>query len=370
MNAGQMLSHYRLLEKIGEGGMGVVWKAEDTVLKRDVALKFLPESYDRDPKRLAQFQREARFLASLNHTNIASIHGFEEADGERFLIMELVPGMSLAQRIKKGSLPVEEALKVCCDIARALEAAHDKGVIHRDLKPANAQITPNGEVKVLDFGLAKAFGAVVSPAEASQQATMTVGTAEHTIVGTVPYMSPEQASAKELDKRTDIWSFGCILYELLTGQRAFTGDTVSSTIVAIHSQDPNWERLPVETPPGIHRLLHRCLEKEPDRRLHDIADARIEIEDALAGRDWASVEPVVEERRSRSALGVAHSRWKKAALALTASTVLFGAVATSLYLRPGLTLPVERFADPFAQSQRPTAFGSSAFALSPSVCHS
>ncbi len=235
---GQTLSHYRLVEKIGEGGMGVVWSAGDTVLKRDVALKFLPESYDRDPERLAQFQREARFLASLNHTNIASIYGFEEADGERFLVLELVPGTSLAERVKRHSLPVEEALKVCCDIARALEAAHEKGVIHRDLKPANVQITPKGEIKVLDFGLAKAFGAVTTPSEASQQATVTVRTTEHTIVGTTSYMSPEQASAKELDKRTDIWSFGCLLFECLTGRMVFAGETVTDILSAILQSEP------------------------------------------------------------------------------------------------------------------------------------
>jgi serine/threonine-protein kinase len=303
LSPGQMLSHYRLAEKIGEGGMGFVWRAEDTVLGRDVALKFLPAGFDTDPDRLARFEREARFLASLNHANIAAIHGLDEAEGRRFLVLELVPGMSLEERIKKGSLTLDNLLKISRDIALALEAAHEKGVIHRDLKPGNVQVTPKGDVKVLDFGLAKAFGATVAVDEGSQQLTVTMGTGKHTVLGTTPYMSPEQASAGPVDKRTDIWAFGCILYQLLTGRRAFMGETVSSTIAAIHGQEPRWEDLPDGVPPRVHELLRRCLTKDPDRRLHDIADARIEIEDALAGRDWVvPAEQSVDRPASRAKL--------------------------------------------------------------------
>jgi TolB-like protein/Tfp pilus assembly protein PilF/predicted Ser/Thr protein kinase len=278
----QMLSHYRLVKKIGEGGMGVVWKAEDTVLKRDVALKILPEAFARDPQRLARFEKEARFLAALNHPNIAAIHGLEESEGRRFLILELVPGESLAERLGKRLPSVEQSLTLCCEIARALEAAHGKGVIHRDLKPGNVQVTTEGQVKVLDFGLAKAFGAASEADEMAAQSTVALGTGQHVVLGTTPYMSPEQASGGTLDKRTDIWSFGCILYELLTGQRAFAGETVSSTVAAIHGREPEWQSLPAETPPRIRTLLQRCLAKDPDRRLHDIADARIEIGEALS----------------------------------------------------------------------------------------
>ena len=228
------------------------------------------------------------FLASLNDSNVAAIHEMEESDGELFLVLEYVPGISLADRLKKGSLPIQEALKVCCDLARGLEAAHAKGMIHRDLKPGNVQLTPDGKIKVLDFGLAKAFGSMVSPDERSQQMTVTAVTREHTVLGTVPYMSPEQASGQVVDKRTDIWAFGCILYELLTGERAFAGETVSNTLTKIQGQDPDWERLPAETPVAIRKLVVRCLEKDADRRLHDIADARIEIEEMAVGESPVS----------------------------------------------------------------------------------
>ena len=283
IEAGQQLLHYRLIEKIGEGGMGFVWHAEDTKLHRDVALKFLPGDVVSNPERLSRFQREARMLASLNDANVASIYDMEEAETPagpvRFLVLEYVPGVSLEQRLEKGPLPMQETLRICCDLARGLEAAHAKGMIHRDLKPANVQLSPEGKVKVLDFGLAKALDEVVTPAEQFEQQTVTAMTARFTVMGTAPYMSPEQAAAMPLDKRTDIWSFGCVLYELLTGRRAFSGDTVSSTIAAIHSRQPEWDRLPAGTPPAIHKLLRRCLNKDPDRRLRDIGDARIEIEE-------------------------------------------------------------------------------------------
>ncbi|MCZ6714595.1 MAG: protein kinase, partial [Deltaproteobacteria bacterium] len=266
---------------IGEGGMGVVWRAEDTVLGRQVALKLLLESFATDPERLARFEREARFLAALSHPNIAAIHGLEESDGERFLVLELVPGDSLGKRLAQGPLPIKEALRVCCEIAKALEAAHEKGIIHRDLKPHNVMITPEGVVKVLDFGVAKVFGAPAFASEIATRPAVTEETREHATLGTTPYMSPEQASAKPLDKRTDIWAFGCTLYEALSGRRAFPGETVASTIAAIHGREPDWERLPTQTPTRIRELLRRCLAKDLDGRLRDIGDARLEIEAAL-----------------------------------------------------------------------------------------
>lgn len=295
---GQTLSHYRLVEKIGEGGMGVVWRAEDTVLGRQVALKLLLESFATDPERLARFEREARFLAALSHPNIAAIHGLEESDGERFLVLELVPGDSLGKRLVQGPLPIKEALRVCCEIAKALEAAHDKGIIHRDLKPHNVMITPEGVVKVLDFGVAKVFGAPVFASEIVTRPAVTEETREHATLGTTPYMSPEQASAKPLDKRTDIWAFGCTLYEALSGRRAFPGETVASTIAAIHGQEPDWERLPTETPARIRELLRRCLAKDLDSRLRDIGDARLEIEQALGefASPLAGVAPAASAR--------------------------------------------------------------------------
>jgi TolB-like protein/Tfp pilus assembly protein PilF len=246
-----------------------------------VALKVLPQTFAANPDRLTRFEREARFLASLNHPNVAAIHGLEESDGERFLVLELVPGDSLAQRLARGSLPIREALTICCEIAKAVEAAHEKGIIHRDLKPHNVMITPKGTVKVLDFGVAKAFGAPAFASESAEPSTVTEETREHAILGTTPYMSPEQASAKPLDKRADIWAFGCVLYEVLSGRKAFSGETAASTIAAIHGQDPDWERLPAETPARIRELLRRCLAKDLDGRLRDIGDARLEIEAAL-----------------------------------------------------------------------------------------
>ncbi len=219
LSPGGMLSHYRLVEKIGEGGMGVVWSADDTVLGRQVAIKVLPDDFAQDAERLARFKQEARLLAALNHPNIAGIHGLEESDGVRYLVLELVPGLTLAERIGRGALPVDEALTVCRQIAEALEAAHEKGIIHRDLKPGNVKVTPDGKVKVLDFGLAKAFEVEGVAGDLSHSPTLTSPpTRAGVILGTASYMSPEQARGKPLDKRTDIWSFGCVLYEVLTGR--------------------------------------------------------------------------------------------------------------------------------------------------------
>src|SRR5512136_3057616 len=225
---GKTLGHYRIIEKLGAGGMGVVYRAEDKTLDRQVAIKVLPEAFTGDPERLARFAREAKLLASLNHPNIAAIHGLEEAEGKRFLVLELVEGETLAQRLSKGPLPVEEALGVCRQIAEGLEAAHEKGVIHRDLKPANVMIAGGDKVKILDFGLAKALYDEIQGVDSSQSPTVTEAmTRPGVFLGTAAYMSPEQAKGKSVDKRADIWSFGCVLFECLSGKRAFVGESIT-----------------------------------------------------------------------------------------------------------------------------------------------
>ena len=280
---GKSIAHYRVTEMLGKGGMGEVYRATDTKLGRDVALKVLPEVFARDADRMARFKREAHVLASLNHPNIASIYGLEESDGIHCLVLELVEGPTLAERIQEGAVPLEEALNIAKQIAEALEAAHEKGVIHRDLKPANVKVTPEDMVKVLDFGLAKAMADEATQADASHSRTGSImPTHEGVILGTAGYMSPEQARGQEVDKRADIRAFGVVLYEMLTGKRAFKGETTSDTLASVLKIDPDWNALPAETPKTIRKLLRRCLEKNPKLRLHDIADARIEIDEGLA----------------------------------------------------------------------------------------
>jgi serine/threonine-protein kinase len=288
---GQSISHYRIIEKLGQGGMGEVFLAHDTSLDRKVALKFLPDIFSGDPERLARFEREAKLLASLNHPHIATIYGLEQADGKRFLAMELVEGETLALQIERGPLPVDEALDVCRQIAEGVEAAHEKGVIHRDLKPANVKITPEGKVKVLDFGLAKAFQGETPGADASKSPTLTDQmTRPGVILGTAAYMSPEQAKGKAVDKRTDIWAFGCLLYECLTGKRAFHGETVTETVAAILKSEPDWTLVPAETSSSVRAVLRRCLQKDPSLRLRDIGDARMEMQDVTPG--GSEIHPV------------------------------------------------------------------------------
>ncbi len=277
--------------------MGQVYQATDTKLNRQVALKILPEAFASDPDRLARFQREAHVLASLNHPGIAAIYGLEESGDTRALVLELVEGATLADRIKQGPIPIDEALPAAKQIAEALEAAHEAGVIHRDLKPANIKVKDDGTVKVLDFGLAKAMAGDGAAVDLSQSPTITAtvsGTREGVILGTAAYMSPEQARGKPLDRRTDIWSFGCVLYEMLTGQTALLGETLSDTIAKILAHDPNWHALPSNTPVLVRSLLRRCLNKDPKQRLRDIGDARVEIGETLTERvaDNVSVVPV------------------------------------------------------------------------------
>ena len=285
--------------------MGEVYLARDTKLGRNVAVKVLPSSFANDPDRLARFGREARLLAALNHPNIATIHGIEETDGVHGLVMELVEGPTLsdkltehAQRSTTAGLPLAEALRIGGQIAEALEAAHEKGVIHRDLKPANIKLTRDGHVKILDFGLAKSSSSDGSGGEASDLPTVMTSHAEGEIMGTPAYMSPEQVRGLAVDKRTDIWGFGCVLYEMLTGRRAFAGSTSSDAIAAILEREPDWSALPGQTPTRIQRLLRRCLEKDSKRRLRDIGDARLEMLDG-AGDERVAPTPAAARRTRR-----------------------------------------------------------------------
>ena len=276
LEVGSRLGHYDVTALIGEGGMGQVYQATDTTLDREVALKVLPDAFTADPDRLARFEREAKVLASLNHPNIGAIYGLEKSGDTRALVLELVEGPTLADRIKQGPIPLDEALPIAKQIAEALEAAHEAGVIHRDLKPANIKVRDDGTVKVLDFGLAKALDP--NPAgDPSQSPTLTAAATQMgMIMGTAAYMSPEQARGKTVDKRTDIWAFGCVLYEMLTGQRVFEGSDVSETLAQVIMKDIAWSALPTGTPQPISQVLRRCLERDPKRRLRDIGDATLE----------------------------------------------------------------------------------------------
>jgi serine/threonine-protein kinase len=288
-----LAGRYRVISQLGQGGMGKVYRAEDTSLSRHVAIKVLPAEFARDPERLARFEREARLLAALNHPNIASIHGIEGSEGKRFLVLELAEGETLRDRLDKGPLPVEEALETCRQIAEGLEAAHEKGIVHRDLKPGNVMITPDGKIKILDFGLAKAYRGETTGVDIEKSPTITAHMTEPgVILGTAAYMSPEQARGRPADRRADVWALGCILYECLAGKRAFEGDTISDTLAQVLKGEPDWAALPAATPGTVSALLRRCLQKNPRNRLHDIADARIEIDEAgsPAAEGGANVE--------------------------------------------------------------------------------
>jgi len=324
---GKTLGNFECTALLGKGGMGEVYQAKDQKLGRDVAIKVLPEEFAKDTERVARFQREAKLLASLNHTNIASIHGLEESDGTHFLILELIEGDTLADQIKRGPIPVEEALKLALQITEALEAAHEKGVIHRDLKPANIKVTPDGKVKVLDFGLAKAFAGEQADLNLSNSPTLSqAATMQGVILGTAAYMPPEQARGKSVDRRADIWSFGCVLYEMLTGRSTFSGKDVTDILAAVIRAEPEWASLPANLHPKIVNMLDRCLNKDPKNRYSGISDARVDIQKVLADPSGVLVRPITEAEpqiRSRSIIP-----WAVAILGI----VIVGAAAW--YLKP------------------------------------
>src|SRR5262245_3019660 len=332
---GRQFGPYSVASLVAKGGMGEIYRARDTKLGRDVALKSLPAMFARDPERLARFQREARLLASLNHPHIAAIYGMEESDGLHCLIMELVAGETLADA---GRLPLEKALAIGRQGAEGLEEAHRKNITHRDIKPANIKVTPEGVVKILDFGLAKAMASQHLEVDLSELPTASaIATEEGRFLGTPGYMSPEQVRGTAVDKQTDIWAFGCLMYELLTGQHAFHRETLNDTIAAVLEREPDWQALPPATPASIQNLLQRCLQKEKNRRLHDIADARIEIEEALAGSTSAPEPGVaVNAKKSRPlALAIALAL----AAALGASSVLYFNRATPPEIRLEVNTP-------------------------------
>ncbi len=284
LTTGSRLGSFEILAGIGAGGMGEVYRARDAKLGRDVALKVLPEAFARDAERMARFQREAKVLASLNHPNIASIYGLEDSGATHALVMELVEGPTLADRIKAGPIPIDETLRIAKQITEALEYAHERGIVHRDLKPANVKVTNDDAVKVLDFGLAKAIEGDAASIDISTSPTMSrMATLAGVLLGTAAYMSPEQAKGKPVDRRADIWAFGCVLYEMLTGKQTFTGETVTDTLAAVIRAEPDWSQLPAATPIRVRVLLQRCLQKDPKQRLRDIGDARISLEEVLSG---------------------------------------------------------------------------------------
>ena len=294
LSEGTKIGPYEVIGLIGQGGMGEVWQARDTKLDRDVALKVLPEAFTSDPDRLARFEREAKVLASLNHPNIGSIYGLEEAEGVRALVLELVEGPTLADRIKQGPIPIDEALPIAKQIAEALEAAHEQGVIHRDLKPANIKVKEDGTVKVLDFGLAKAFQPDASGPNMSMSPTISLtaaATQMGMVIGTAAYMAPEQAKGKVVDKRADVWAFGAVLYEMLTGARPFAGDDVSETLARVIDREPDWAALPDSVPPVLSNFIRRCLQKNPKKRVRDIGDVSLAMEGAFETTLSAPSEP-------------------------------------------------------------------------------
>ena len=343
---GSSIGHYDVSTLIGEGGMGQVWQATDTQLNRQVALKILPDAFAADPDRLARFQREAQVLASLNHPNIAAIHGIEEAGGTRALVLELVEGPTLEDRIKQGAIPLDEALPIAKQIAEALEAAHEAGVIHRDLKPANIKVREDGTVKVLDFGLAKALDP--SPTgDPDQSPTLTAAATQiGVIMGTASYMSPEQARGKPVDKRSDIWAFGAVVYEMLSGRRAFQAEDVSSTLADVIRGELAWDALPGGLPPSLVTFLRRCLERNPTARVRDIGDVRL----ALAGAFETEVSstPAVVVSPPRAA-------WQRAVP--WAAAALFAGLAMWAQTRPAIPTPVMRFSSPFEAGQAPPTSG-------------
>ncbi len=336
---GKTLSHFRIVRKLGEGGMGVVYHAVDTKLERDVAIKLLPAALASDPDRLGRLEKEARVLATLNHPGIASIHDLADVDGNRCLVLEMVPGKDLSEMLEVGPLPLDEAIGIMSQMAEALDAAHEKGIIHRDLKPANIKVTPDGKVKILDFGLAEAIQKPPVALDHSQSPTVEYTPGRDAFfIGTVAYMSPEQARGKPMDRRTDIWAFGCLLYEALTGRQAFGGETFSDSIAAILEREPDWDVLPAGTPERTRELLRRCLQKDARRRLRDVWDARIELEESLT--DLARMRsgggaPANPQRAARAGARASWIiSWRAAVLVALLAAALGAAIARHVFRAP------------------------------------
>jgi len=334
IQSGTHLGPYEIISAIGAGGMGEVYRARDPKLSRDVAIKVLPEAFARDAERMARFQREAKVLASLDHPNIASIYGLEDSGGPRALVMQLVEGPTLADRIKAGPIPVDEAVRIARQIADALEYAHERGIIHRDLKPANVKVSADDTVKVLDFGLAKALESDIASIDISTSPTISrMATMQGVLLGTAAYMAPEQAKAKPVDRRADIWSFGCVLYEMLTGKVAFPGDSVTDTLAGVIRAEPDWSQLPSATPIRVRVLLQRCLQKDPKQRLQAIGDARIALDEVLSG---------APEQSSAAAVSVSAPLWRRALpWAVTALTLITLAPVAFLHFREVPPAPAE-----------------------------
>jgi serine/threonine protein kinase len=340
--AGQSVGSYRVSSRLGIGGMGEVWRATDTRLGRDVALKVLPPGLADDPERHARFEREARALAALNHPNIAMLYDLEHLDGRHVLVMELVDGEDLAQRLVRGPIPVDEAIAIARQIAEALEAAHEKGIVHRDLKPANVKVGADGQVKVLDFGLAKSVVATAPGSGVGLQDSPTIthaATQAGLLLGTAGYMAPEQARGKPVDGRTDVWALGVVLFEMLTGRPLFEGETVSDTLAAVLRQEIDWNRLPAETPGGVRRVLRRCLERDVRNRFHEIADVRIELEQVLREAPEEAAATAIAAGRGRVP---ARERlaWLVAAVGVVAAVVALG---LALRTSPVASQPTTRF---------------------------
>jgi eukaryotic-like serine/threonine-protein kinase len=333
--SGTRLGPYEVLAHIGAGGMGVVYRARDTKLDRDVALKVLPAAFVRDAERVARFQREAKVLASLNHPNIAAIFGLEESDGTSALVMELVAGPALAERIKQRPVSVEEVLRIATQMAEALEYAHERGIVHRDLKPANVKVTPDGVVKVLDFGLAKALEGDLAASSLQDSPTISeMVTQPGMLLGTAAYMAPEQAKGKQVDRRADIWAFGCVLYEMLTGRQVFQGENVAELLTAVLAKEPDWTTLPATTPIRVRVLLQRCLQKEPKQRLQAIGDARIAIDEVLSGAPDPALAAVTQATQPR---------WRRVLPWALVAIAILGAAIPVYLLWPRNTQSVVRF---------------------------
>jgi hypothetical protein len=355
IRTGARLGPYEIVGPLGAGGMGVVYRARDTRLQRDIAIKTLPEAFAADPDRLSRFAREAQLLALLNHPNIAAIYGIEESDGNRALLLELVEGETLADQVAKAPLPIDEALAIARQIAAALEAAHDRGIIHRDLKPANIKLTPTGTVKILDFGLAKALDpADAAAGDPAESPTLTARATElGLILGTAAYMSPEQARGKPVDRRADIWAFGAVLYEMLSGRRAFEGQDTTEVIANVITREPDWTALPANVPPSVLRLLRRCLQKDPARRLNHIGDARLELDEASTPAGESATQP--DPRRD--------VRWSTGTLLAAASAAVVLAVAGFFIGRH--LVPAAR--DVQSPAWRGERLGGSTIAMAPEV---